>query len=68
MPPLLLINFEIQRYYQSEPQFNCVYSRNDLSKLKDGVYVINLEKYKSLGTRWVAIYVVFIYSYTYCYL
>ena len=46
MPPLLLINFEIQRYYQNEPQFNCVYSKNDLSKLKDGVYVINLEKYK----------------------
>ena len=26
--------FKIQKYYQSEPKFNSVYSRNDLSKIK----------------------------------
>ena len=32
----LLSNFEIQKYYQNEPKFNGVYSRNDLPKIKDG--------------------------------
>ena len=39
-------NFEIKRYYQNEPRFNGVYSRNSLfKKIKDGVYVINLDEY-----------------------
>ena len=37
-----LTNFEIQKYYQKEPKFNDVYSRNNLSKTKDGAYIINL--------------------------
>ena len=36
MPPHLLTNFEIQKYYQNEPRFNGVYSRDNLSKIKDG--------------------------------
>ena len=32
MPPHLLTNFEIQKYYQSESNFNGVYSRNSLPK------------------------------------
>ena len=32
----LLTNFEIQKYHQNEPKFNGVYSRNNLSKIKDG--------------------------------
>ena len=28
MPPHPLTNFQIQKYYQNEPEFNCVYSRN----------------------------------------
>ena len=32
-----LTNFEIQRYYQNEPRFNGVFSRNNLPlKIKDG--------------------------------
>ena len=31
-----LTNFEIEKYYQNEPKFNGVYSRNNLSKIKDG--------------------------------
>ena len=34
MPPHLLTNFEIQKYYQNEPKFNDVYSRNNLAKIK----------------------------------
>ena len=43
MMPHPLTNFEIQKYYQNEPRFNGVYSRNNSpEKMKDGVYVINL--------------------------
>ena len=57
MPPHPLINFEIQRYYQNEPKFNGVYSRNNLPRVKDGAYIINFNKYKSIGTHWKALYV-----------
>ena len=57
MPLHPLTNFEIQKYYQNEPKFNGVYSRNNLSKLKDGVYVINLDEFKSIGTHYIALYV-----------
>ena len=36
---------------------NGVYSRNNLSKIKDGAHVINLDDYKSIRTHWVALYV-----------
>ena len=37
IPPLLLTNFEIQKYYQNEPRFNGVFSRDNLpDKIKDG--------------------------------
>ena len=42
MQPHPLTNFEIQKYYQNETRFNGVYSRDNLSKRKDGAYVINL--------------------------
>ena len=46
MPPHPLINFKIQKYYQNEPKFNGVFSRNNLpKKIKDGAYVINLDEY-----------------------
>ena len=44
-------------YYQNEPNFNGVYSRNNLPRIKDGAYVINLDQYKSIGTHWIALYV-----------
>ena len=52
----LLTNFEIQKYYQKEPKFNGVYSRNNFPKIKDGAYVINFDGYKSIGTHWIALY------------
>ena len=44
MSPHPLTNFEIQKYYQNEPRFNGVYSRDNLPKrIKDGVSVRNLD-------------------------
>ena len=45
-------------YYQNEPRFNGVYSRDNLpDKIKDGPYVNNLDEYLDIGTHWIAIYV-----------
>ena len=58
MTPHPLTNFEIQAYYQNEPRFNGVYSRDNLTdKIKDGAYVINLDEYSDIGTHWIALYV-----------
>ena len=56
MPFHPLTNFEIQKYYQNQPKFNDLYSRNNLPKIKDGVYVINLDEFKSIGTHWMVLY------------
>ena len=55
MPPHPLTNFEIQKYYQNESRFNGVYSRDNLPRIKDGVYIINLDEYSDIGTHWVAL-------------
>ena len=58
MLPHHLTNLEIQRLskwsnYQNEFGFNGVYLRDNLSdKVKDGVYVINLD----IGAHWIALY------------
>ena len=57
MPAHLLTNLEIRKYYQNEPKFNDVYSRNNLREIKDLTYVINLGEYKSIGTHWIALHV-----------
>ena len=57
MPPHLLTNFEIKKYYQNKPKFIGVYSRNNLPTIKDGTYVINIDEYKSIGTYWIPLYV-----------
>ena len=52
----LLTNSEIQKYYQNEPRFNGVYSRDNLpNKTKDGTYEINLDEYSDLGTHWIVL-------------
>ena len=47
----------MQKYYENEPKSNGVYSRNGLSKIKDWLYIINLDDYESIGTYWIALYV-----------
>ena len=46
MPPHPLTNFEIQAYYQNEPKFSGVYSRNNSPKMKDRAYAINHDEFK----------------------
>ena len=56
--PHPLTNFEIQGYYQNEPRFNGVFSRDNLpNTIKNGAYVINLDEYHDIGTLWMALYV-----------
>ena len=57
MLPHPLTNFEIQKYYKNESRFNSVYCRDNLSKIKDGAYEINLDEYSHTGTHWVALWV-----------
>ena len=45
MPPDPLTNFEIQKFYQNESRFNGVFSRDNLPKIKDRAYIINLDEY-----------------------
>ena len=58
IPPHPLTNFEIQVYYQIEPRFNGVYSRDNLPhEIKYGTYVVNLDEYFDIRTHWIALYV-----------
>ena len=55
--PYPLTNFEIQKYYQNEPRFNGVYSRENLPKnIKDGAYLIYLDEYADVGTHWIVLF------------
>ena len=51
-----LTNFEIQ-YYQKEPKFYSLYSKNNLLKTTDGAYLINLNKNQRIGTYWIDLFV-----------
>ena len=57
MPHHPLTNFEIQKYYHNQPTLNGVYSRDNLPKVKDGAYVINLDEYSDTETHRIALYV-----------
>ena len=46
-----LAYFKIHKYCQNEPTFNGVYSRNNVLKIKNGEYVINLDEFKSIETH-----------------
>ena len=47
----------MQKYYEGEPRFDGVYSRDNLpNKIKDGAYVINLDEYSDIGPYWIASY------------
>ena len=57
MLPHPLTNFEIQKYYQSEPRVNGVFSRNNLpNTTKDGAYLINFDEYEDVGAYWIALF------------
>ena len=58
MKPHPLTNFDIQKYYENEPRFNGVFSRDNLPKKKNKgwAYVINLDEYEDFGTHWIALF------------
>ena len=57
MLPDPLTNFEIQKYYENEPRFNGIFSRDNMpKKLKEGAYVINLDEYADVRAHWIALF------------
>ena len=57
MLPHPLTNFEMQKNYQKEPKSEGVYLKNNIPKIKDETYVINLDEYKSITTHLIVLYV-----------
>ena len=54
-----LTNFEIQKYLKNELWFSGVCFRDNLpKKIKDGVYVINLDEYSDIGTHLIALHAI----------
>ena len=50
-------NGKIQKCSQNESRFNCIYSRDNLPKIKYGANVINFDEHSYIGNHWVALYV-----------
>ena len=57
MLPHPLTSFQIQKFYQHESKFNCFYSRKNLVGIKDGLYVVHIDDYESIGNHWIVFYV-----------
>ena len=63
MLPHPLTNFKITKYYENEPRFNGVYSRDNLPErssaetIKNREYVTNLDEYADVGTHWIPLHV-----------
>ena len=57
MPPHPLTNFEVQKYYQNEPRFNGVYSKDNLPKIKDGPSIMNVDECSDIETHWIALHI-----------
>ena len=52
-----LNNIEITNHFSYEPRFNGFFSRNNISRIKDGAYVINRDDENSTGTHWVSLFI-----------
>ena len=57
MPTRPSTNVEIQKYYQNEPKSDGVYWRNNLPKINDGAYEIDLDEFKSIETHRIGLHV-----------
>ena len=53
----LLNNIEITNYFNYEPRFNGVFSRNNIPRINDGAYVINLHDKNSKGKQWASLFI-----------
>ena len=52
-----LRNIEITNYFNYEPKFYGGLSRNSLPRIKNEVYVIDLDNKKSKETHWVSLFI-----------
>ena len=50
-----MTNIKIAKYFNYERRFNGVFSIDNLSRIKDGAYVINRYYKQSKGTHWVSL-------------
>ena len=51
-----LSSIEIAKYFNFDPRSTGVFSRDNLPRIKDGVYVIDLDDKQSKGTHWVSLF------------
>ena len=57
MPPHPLTTFEIQNYYQKEPDLTeFIQKIICLKKISDAAYVLNLDECAEVGTHWIALF------------
>ena len=52
-----LNNIKITNYFNYKPRFNGIFSRNNLSRIIDGVYVTNLDYRNRRETHWVWLFI-----------
>ena len=52
-----LSNIEITKYFNNKPRFNAVFLRNNWSRIRNGVYEMNLDDKKSKGIQWVLLFI-----------
>ena len=45
----------MSKYLKYEFKFNGVYSKDNLPKVKDGAYIVNLGDKQSKGTHWISL-------------
>ena len=52
-----LKQYQYYYYFNYKPRFNGVFSRNNLPRIKDQAFIINLEDKDSKWTHWVSLFV-----------
>ena len=45
------------QFWNTKVLSNDAYSRNNLPKIEDGAYIINLDEYELIWSHWIAFYV-----------
>ena len=59
-----LKKIEITNHFSYKPRFNGVFSTNNLPRVKDGSYVINLNDRNSKETHWISLFIIKMQLYT----
>ena len=52
-----LSNIEIIKYFNYEPRFNTVFTRDNLPRIKDRTYDIDLDDKQSKAAHWVSLFI-----------